>query len=152
MFCDVELSNFGGTFSNWLFVLELWENDKTLLHHCFSGQWWGRANTGECACGFCVCFWCGMPPGFGFVCQVILLKKLDYSAFKGKMHQQCIGTFLLFVCMYACIRKCAWFLWNIFFSWYILFIFIHFNVMMFFCLVILIVLYIFFKLVLFIFG
>ncbi len=23
----------------------------------------------------------GMPPGFGFVCQVILLKKLDYSAF-----------------------------------------------------------------------
>ncbi len=28
----------------------------------------------------------GMPPGFGFVCQVILLKKLDYSAYEGIMH------------------------------------------------------------------
>ncbi len=85
MFCDVELSNFGGAYSNWLFLLELWENDKTWLHHCFSGQWWGRANTGECVCGF-MCFWYGMPPGFGFVCQVILLKKLDYSAYEGIMH------------------------------------------------------------------
>lgn len=31
-------------------------------------------------------FWYGMPPGFGIECQVILLKKLDYSAYKGIMH------------------------------------------------------------------
>ncbi len=81
--------------------------------------------TQESVCVVCMCFWYGMPPGFGFVCQVILLKKMDYSAYKGIMHLN-----FPIVCMYACMyeKMGMIFVEQIFFLLH----FIYFYIMMFF--------------------
>lgn len=92
---------------NWPLLLELWESDKTWLHHCFSGQWRGWAEqTHE---SVCVVLWSVS----GMVCLKALALYARQSSWKSCIRNSMSTMHLYFpVCLY---ERMSW--WNWFYTW-----------------------------------